>query len=97
MLSSSSRSASPTFEMVRARLADYPERPEHFGPSNGYPSEAVDCLDRSKEFFDRLISFRDSGRRFYAYVAFGMETPPATRTEAWTILDRLEIESSTRR
>ncbi|MGH3012065.1 MAG: hypothetical protein ACRDMY_09535 [Gaiellaceae bacterium] len=77
-------------------LADYPERPGHFGASNGYPSEAVDCLDRPKEFFDRFIPFRDSGRRFYAYVAFGSETSPAIRSQAWKILDRLEIESSPR-
>ena len=72
--------------------ADYPARPERFGPANGYPSEAVDCLDRPKEFFDRFIPFRDSGRRFYAYIALGTETPPATRAEAWSILDRLGIE-----
>ena len=72
--------------------SDYPPRPSHFGASDGgYPSEAVDCLDRRKEFFDRLIPFSDAGRSFYAYVAFGPETPSAVRTEAWAILDRLEI------
>ena len=71
--------------------SDYPPRPSRFGPSGGYPSEAVDCLDRRKEFFDRYIPFSDAGRRFYAYVAFGLETPSAVRTEAWAILDRLEI------
>jgi hypothetical protein len=78
---------------VGSAPADYPARPERFGPANGYPSEAVDCLDRPKEFFDRFIPFRDSGRRFYAYIAFGTETPPATRAEAWSILDQLEIET----
>jgi hypothetical protein len=72
--------------------ADYPARPEHFGPGNGYRSEAVDCLDRRKAFFDRFIPFSDSGRRFYAYVAFGADTPTAIRTQAWAILDRLEFE-----
>jgi hypothetical protein len=75
-----------------ATLRDYPERPKQFGPGGGYPSEAVDCLDRRKEFFDRFIPFSESGRRFYAYVAFGADAPPAVRTQAWTILDRLEIE-----
>jgi hypothetical protein len=75
--------------------SDYPARPERFGSGDSYPSEAVDCLDRPKEFFDRFIPFRDSGRRFYAYVAFGTETPPAIRAEAWSILDRLEIETRT--
>jgi hypothetical protein len=70
---------------------DYPPRPGRFGSSDGYRSETIDCLDRRKEFFDRFIPFRDSGRRFYAYVAFGPETPSAVRTEAWAILDRLEI------
>lgn len=74
-------------------LADYPERPEHFGPGDGYRSEAVDCLDEPKAFFDRFIPFRDSGRRFYAYIALGSDVPPAVREEAWTILDRLEIET----
>jgi hypothetical protein len=82
----------PNFEDGSGTLADYPERPEHFGSSSGYTSEAVDCLDRPKEFFDRLISFRDSGRRFYAYIAFGSETPDAIRAQGWTILDRLEIQ-----
>jgi hypothetical protein len=81
-------------ESAAATLRDYPERPEHFGPSNGYPSEAVDCLDRRKAFFDRFIPFSESGRRFYAYVAFGADTPPAIRTQAWTILDRLGVESA---
>ena len=74
--------------------ADYPARPEHFGPSNGYPSEAVDCLDRRKAFFDRFIPFSDSGRRFYAYVAYGPDAPPAIRTQAWSILDRLDVDSA---
>lgn len=72
--------------------AGFPERPLHFGPDDGYTSEAFDCLDRPKAFSDRLISFSDSSRRFHAYVAFGNEAPPATREEAWAILDRLEIE-----
>jgi hypothetical protein len=73
----------------------YPERPEHFGPGSGYPSEAVDCLDRPKAFFDRFIAFRDSDRRFYAYVALGRQVTPGIRDQAWAILDRLEIETST--
>jgi hypothetical protein len=42
--------------------------------------------------FDRYIPFSDSGRRFYAYVALGAKTPPEVSAEAWTILDRLEVE-----
>ena len=72
--------------------ADYPERPDRFGPDDGYPSEAVDCLDERKAFFDRFIPFRDSGRRLYAYIAFGTETPVDIRTQAWAILNRLDIE-----
>jgi hypothetical protein len=74
-------------------LADYPERPEHFGAEHGYRSEAVECLDQAKAFFDRFIPFRDAGRRFYAYVAFGSEAPPTIREQAWTILDRLEVDT----
>ena len=80
----------------RPESAGYPERPQHFGPDDGYTSEAVDCLDRPKEFFDRFIPFRDSGRRFYAYVAFGNEASSATREEAWAILDSLDIEPQAR-
>jgi hypothetical protein len=85
-----SEDGSDTFE-------GYPERPEHFGPNHGYRSEAVDCLDQPKTFFDRFIPFRDSGRRFYAYIALGSEVSPAVRDEAWTILDSLEIETGSRR
>ena len=74
-----------------ATLADYPKRPVHFGPNDGYSSEAGDCLDQPKAFFDRFIQFRDSGRRFYAYVALGDDVSPTIREEAWAILDRLEI------
>jgi hypothetical protein len=73
--------------------ASYPGRPEHFGPDDGYTSEAVDCLDQRKAFLDRYIPFRDSGRRFYAHVALGNDAPPAIREEAWAILDRLEIRA----
>ena len=70
---------------------DYPRRPAQFGPGIGYPSEAVDCLDQRKAFFDRYIPFSDSGRRFYAYVALGAENPTEVSGQAWTILDRLEV------
>ncbi len=70
---------------------NYPGRPAQFGPSSGYPTEAVDCLDHRKAFTDYLISFGDSGRRFSVYVAFGAETPAAVSAEAWAILDRLEV------
>jgi hypothetical protein len=73
-------------------LADYPERPAHFGPNDGYPSEASECLDRPKQFFDRLIPFRDQQRRFYAYVAFGKQASDKTRQEAWMILDSLLLQ-----
>ncbi len=81
-------------EGSEATLRDYPERPEHFGPSNGYRSEAAECLDRRKAFFDRFIPFSESGRRFYAYVAFGADTPSAIRTQTWTILDRLDVKTA---
>lgn len=81
-------------EGSEATLRDYPERPEHFGPSNGYRSEAAECLDRRKAFFDRFIPFSESGRRFYAYVAFGADTPSAIRTQIWTILDRLDVKTA---
>jgi hypothetical protein len=71
--------------------ADYPRRPVHFSPDDGYASEAADCLDQPKAFFDRLIPFWDSGRRFYAYIALGEEASRTIREEAWAILDRLEI------
>lgn len=74
-----------------ATRTDYPKRPLHFGPTDGYSSEAGDCLDQPKAFFDRIIPFRDSGRRFYAYIALGDDVSPAIREEAWAILDRLEI------
>ena len=44
------------------RPSDYPGRPAQFGPSSGYPTEAVDCLGHRKAFSDYLIPFGDSGR-----------------------------------
>ena len=74
-----------------ATRMDYPKRPLHFGPNDGYSSEAGDCLGQPKASLDRIIPFRDSGRRFYAYIALGDDVPPTIREEAWAILDRLEI------
>ena len=49
---------------------------------------------RRKAFFDRFTPFSESGRRFYAYVAFGADTPSAIRTQIWTILDRLDVKTA---
>jgi hypothetical protein len=74
-------------------LEDYPVRPARFGPNDGYRSEAIDCLDHRKVFFDRIIPFSDSGRRFYVYIAVGPEARDAVEAQAWAILDRLEVRT----
>jgi hypothetical protein len=51
----------------------------------------VDCLDHRKVFFDRIIPFRESGRRFFAYIALGSEAPDRVEAQAWAILDQLDV------
>jgi hypothetical protein len=77
-------------ELGGGTLTDYPKRPERFGLGHGYPSEARDCLDAPKHFVDRLIPFRDDGRRFYGYVAWGEAASDETIGEVFRILDSFE-------
>ncbi len=72
MLSSSSRSVSRTSRMVRARFPTIQSVPSTSARATATRARRSTASIDPKEFFDRLISFRDSGRRFYAYVAFGM-------------------------
>ncbi len=70
---------------------DFPERPAHFGPELGGPSEASACLPAAR-FADHWFGFTDAGRHFHVDVAFGPEAPPETRREAWAVLDDLRVD-----
>ncbi len=61
---------------------------------DGYETEARDCLDRPADFADRLISFRDSGRSFHAYVALGSAISEGTLGEVLEILGSLRFEKA---
>jgi hypothetical protein len=74
----------------------FPQRPVHFGPHEGVPSEASQCVSRPARFTDRVISFRDGRRRFYALIAFGPRVSLRTRGEAFTLLDSLRFDPARR-
>lgn len=59
---------------------------------DGYETEARDCLDHPADFLDRLISFRDSGRWFHAYIALGSAVSAETLGEVEEILGSLRFE-----
>jgi hypothetical protein len=74
---------------------DFPERPAHFGPQLGGPSEASACVP-SAHFNDHWFGFTAQGRHFHADVVFGSRVSAATRAEAWAILDSLRVDPRTR-
>jgi hypothetical protein len=74
---------------------DFPERPVHFGPHLGGPSEASACVPGA-HFNDHWFGFTAQGRHFHADVAFGPQASAATRAEAWAILDSLRVDPRTR-
>jgi hypothetical protein len=75
--------------------SDFPERPAHFGPGLGGPSEASACVPRA-HFRDHWFGFTAGGRHFHADVAFGPRTSAKTRAQAWAILDSLRVDPHTR-
>jgi hypothetical protein len=75
---------------------DFPPRSDHFGPSLGTPSEAVDCVFPKARMSERSFGFTDQGRHFYARVAFGPDASDATRNDAWAILDSLKVDPGAR-
>jgi cation diffusion facilitator CzcD-associated flavoprotein CzcO len=70
---------------------DFPERPTHFGPGLGGPSEASACVPGAR-FRDHWFGFTAGGRHFHADVAFGPGAGAETRAQAWAILDSLRVD-----
>jgi hypothetical protein len=75
--------------------SDFPDRPGHFGPELGGPSEASACVP-SAHFGDHWFTFTAGGRHFHADVAFGTRASATTRAQAWAILDSLRVDPQTR-
>jgi len=74
---------------------DFPERPAHFGPRLGGPSDASACVPGAR-FSDHWFGFTAGGRHFHADVAFGPDAGAATRARAWAILDSLRVDPRVR-
>ena len=73
--------------------AEFPERPAHFGPGLGGPSEAGACVP-GKRFAVHWFGFSDGSHHFYAEVAFGRAASSTTKHAAWRVLDSLKIDAS---
>jgi hypothetical protein len=70
---------------------DFPPRPAHFGPLPDDRSEARECAP-SGRFSDHWLRFTAAGRHFHLLVAFGPEASAATREQAWSLLDGLQVD-----
>ena len=68
---------------------DFPPRPKTFSAEDGDVPRSADCLDNAEDIFFRRLRFRDEGRSFIVYVAFGDSASARTRKEVWQILDAL--------
>jgi hypothetical protein len=75
--------------------SDFPERPAHFGPELGGPSEAAACVPDA-HFSDHWFGFTAGERHFHADVAFGPQAGADTRAQAWAILDNLRVDPQIR-
>ena len=75
--------------------SDFPDRPAHFGPELGGPSEASACAP-SAHFSDHWFGFTAGGRHFHADIVFGTEASGTTRAQAWGILDSLRVDPQVR-
>ncbi len=75
--------------------SDFPERPAHFGPELGGPSEASACVPTA-HFSDHWFGFTAGARHFHADLAFGTQASANTRAQAWAILDSLRVDPQTR-
>jgi hypothetical protein len=75
--------------------SDFPERPAHFGPELGGPSEASACVPDA-HFSDHWFGFTAGERHFHADVAFGPKAGADTRAQAWAILDNLRVDPQIR-
>jgi hypothetical protein len=73
----------------------FPPRPESFSldlstrTDNVY--EIFDCLQPTQDFGFEMIPFSDGGRKFYAYVAVGLQAAPERINQVLQVLDSLEI------
>ena len=76
----------------------FPSRPPRFVPSAGSAPESAQCLERpdSPELLYRLHRFEDAGRRFYVYVAIGVDAGAETRDEAARVVESLRFERARR-
>jgi hypothetical protein len=61
------------------------------------PVEASECAGRSGQIEEHWLTFRDRGRGFHVYVAFGRHAPTTLRDEARRVLDSLAFEAPVRR
>jgi hypothetical protein len=74
---------------------DFPPRPTHFGPLPGDTSEAQECAPKGR-FTDHWLRFTDAGRHFHVLVAFGPQATEATKEQAWSLLDGLQVDPEPR-
>lgn len=74
-----------------------PLRPRYFrskADSRHANDESPGCLNGPKTFSHWFIPFREYGRQFYAYVAFGNQASERNIRDAWMILGNLVPEQS---
>jgi hypothetical protein len=76
-----------------ATWGDFLDRPTHFGPELGGPSEAPGCTP-SAHYVEHWFGFTDGGRHFHVRVAFGPRASAEVQREAWAILDGLRVDPS---
>jgi hypothetical protein len=84
------RDALVTLQERANRRIRFPRRPRHFGPLPHDGSEAPECVSRAR-FTDHWQTFRDGGRNFHLFVAFGPHASAKTKRQAWEMLDGLTV------
>jgi hypothetical protein len=82
---------------LRINPLSHPPRPQRFAPED-FPHSSIftDCLVADLPVEDHWFGFADAGRAFHVLVIVGRAAPAHVRDEAWSILDRLQLDPDVR-
>jgi hypothetical protein len=82
---------------LRINPLSFPPRPDRFRPEDfPHGSTFTDCFVGDLPVEDHWFGFADADRAFHVLVIIGRAAPKHVRNEAWSILDRLDLDPDVR-
>jgi hypothetical protein len=82
---------------LRINPLSHPPRPQSFRPED-FPHSSIftGCLVGDLAVDDHWFGFADAGRAFHVLVIVGRAAPAEVRNDAWSVLDRLQLDPDVR-